>query len=145
MTNDQMRLRFLVALLLISFSCASRGFIRYDARRAKPYNATFDGRSLLVDGRRSLFLSGSIHPPRVHEDDWAAALAQARGLGLNMVDVYVVRLPPVSAIFRPLLRLRLRLQFSNSSLLAHSSFGIFTSRRKMASCDGRGAVTLLAS
>ena len=96
-----MRQQCLIALFMTCFWRATGAFIRYNASLAKPYNATFDGRSLFVDGRRSLFVSGSIHPPRVHEDDWPAALAQARGLGLNMVDVYVVRFASVTALARP--------------------------------------------
>lgn len=84
-----MRFLLLVCAVVGCASAPARGLVTYNASSAVPYNVSFDGRSLFVGDRRALFLSGSIHPPRVHEDDWAAALAQARALGLNMVDVYV--------------------------------------------------------
>ena len=89
-----MRVNVNVAALLFGLCSAfplpaESSLIRYNASSAMPYNATFDRRSLIVNGQRALFLSGSLHPPRIHEDDWPAALMQARELGLNMVDVYV--------------------------------------------------------
>jgi len=40
-------------------------------------------------GQRTLFLSGSVHPPRSPPAAWAGVLARAKSHGLNMVEVYV--------------------------------------------------------
>jgi beta-galactosidase len=48
-------------------------------------NVTFDDRSLLIDGRRILLVSGSIHYFRVPEELWADRLLKARRAGLNCI------------------------------------------------------------
>ena len=50
---------------------AEEGFIRYQDLGGKPYRVTYDGRSFLINGRRTIFLSGDFHPPRCDDcDDW---------------------------------------------------------------------------
>ena len=51
---------------------------------------SFDGRSLMIDGRRIWLVSGSIHYARVPRDLWAARIAAARAAGLNCIctDVF---------------------------------------------------------
>jgi beta-galactosidase GanA len=50
----------------------------------------YDARSLRLNGRRALFLSGSLHPARHTRRTWEAAVRRAVLGGLNMVTLYVV-------------------------------------------------------
>ncbi|PNT68547.1 beta-galactosidase 11 [Brachypodium distachyon] len=50
---------------------------------------TFDRRSLMVDGRRDLFFSGSIHYPRSPPHMWPDLIARAKEGGLNVIESYV--------------------------------------------------------
>jgi hypothetical protein len=54
-----------------------------------PINVTFDERAIMLNGNRSLFLSGSLHPVRATQESWATALDAAVRQGLNMVTMYV--------------------------------------------------------
>ncbi|KAJ7967162.1 Beta-galactosidase [Quillaja saponaria] len=55
----------------------------------KVANVTYEGRSLLLNGKRELFFSGSIHYPRSTPDMWPDLLAKARHGGLNVIQTYV--------------------------------------------------------
>ena len=71
-------------------STSAGGFLRYDAVRGRPsYDVAYDGRSFVVAGQRTVFLSGSMHPPRMPPHTWARELRRAAANGLNMVQVYV--------------------------------------------------------
>lgn len=52
-------------------------------------SVSYDARSMLLDGKRSLLLSGSIHGPRATPETWGPALDLAVQQGLNMMEVYV--------------------------------------------------------
>ena len=52
-------------------------------------SVTYDQRSFLIDQKRLLILSGSIHYNRVLPSDWDRVLKLARGLGLNTIQTYV--------------------------------------------------------
>ncbi|KAK8263363.1 hypothetical protein E1A91_D12G036900v1 [Gossypium mustelinum] len=54
-----------------------------------PKEVTYDSRSLLVNGKRMLFFSGSIHYPRSPPDAWPDLIRKAKMGGLNMVETYV--------------------------------------------------------
>lgn len=70
-------------------STRSGGFLSYDALRGIPYDVEYDGRSFFLGGERTLFLSGSVHPPRVPRGEWRRTLEQVKSNGLNMVQIYV--------------------------------------------------------
>jgi beta-galactosidase GanA len=53
-------------------------------------NVTYDSRSIVINGERALFLSGSMHPVRATKATWEAALDEAVRHGLNMVTIYVI-------------------------------------------------------
>ncbi|XP_021900379.1 beta-galactosidase 13-like [Carica papaya] len=74
----------LLAAILSSFlvSCAV-------AHGKKEQAVTYDGRSLIVNGKRELLYSGSIHYPRSTPDMWPSILAKARRGGLNVIQTYV--------------------------------------------------------
>jgi hypothetical protein len=50
---------------------------------------TYDRRSLMVDGRRELFFSGSIHYPRSPPHEWHDLISRAKEGGLNVIESYV--------------------------------------------------------
>jgi beta-galactosidase GanA len=55
----------------------------------KPYNVTYDERSFIIDGQRTILLGGSFHYPRASPGDWPGILQKARDDGLNHVQIYV--------------------------------------------------------
>uniref|UniRef100_A0A0D9XAK8 Beta-galactosidase n=1 Tax=Leersia perrieri TaxID=77586 RepID=A0A0D9XAK8_9ORYZ len=50
---------------------------------------TYDRRSLIIDGRREIFFSGSIHYPRSPPDVWPDLISKAKEGGLNVIETYV--------------------------------------------------------
>ncbi|KAL6191250.1 hypothetical protein ACLB2K_037641 [Fragaria x ananassa] len=50
---------------------------------------TYDGRSLLINGKRELLFSGSIHYTRSTPQMWPDLLRQAKHGGLNVIQTYV--------------------------------------------------------
>ncbi|CAN1771305.1 Beta-galactosidase 13, partial [Linum perenne] len=49
----------------------------------------YDGRSLIINGKRQLLFSGSIHYPRSTPDMWPDLLGKAKRGGLNVIQTYV--------------------------------------------------------
>eukprot|EP01102_Stenamoeba_stenopodia_P022977 TRINITY_DN9775_c0_g1_i1.p1 TRINITY_DN9775_c0_g1~~TRINITY_DN9775_c0_g1_i1.p1 ORF type:complete len:874 (+),score=131.58 TRINITY_DN9775_c0_g1_i1:188-2809(+) len=54
-----------------------------------PYNVTYDGRSLMINGQRKLLISGSIHYPRSSVGTWRSVLQQSQAAGLDVIETYV--------------------------------------------------------
>jgi hypothetical protein len=54
-----------------------------------PINVTFDERAIMLNGERSLFLAGSLHPVRATRETWTSALDAAVRQGINMVTIYI--------------------------------------------------------
>ena len=57
----------LILLLAIAASIqvtGKPGFLAYTDFKGKPYKVTYDERSFFLDGKRSIFLAGSVHYPR---------------------------------------------------------------------------------
>ena len=52
------------------------------------HNVTYDSRSIILDGKRELLLSGSIHYQRVHPSDWPRVLSLAVEAGFNTIQTY---------------------------------------------------------
>ncbi|KAF9622839.1 hypothetical protein IFM89_034074 [Coptis chinensis] len=50
---------------------------------------TYDGRSLLINGKRDLYFSGSIHYPRMPHEMWPKVLDKAKHGGINVIQTYV--------------------------------------------------------
>uniref|UniRef100_A0A804P1W4 Beta-galactosidase n=1 Tax=Zea mays TaxID=4577 RepID=A0A804P1W4_MAIZE len=50
---------------------------------------SYDRRSLIIDGRREIFFSGSIHYPRSPPDMWPELIAKAKEGGLNTIETYI--------------------------------------------------------
>ncbi|XP_010086721.2 beta-galactosidase 6 [Morus notabilis] len=52
-------------------------------------NVTYDGRSLIIDGKRQLLFSGSIHYPRSTPEMWPSLIEKAKDGGLDVIQTYV--------------------------------------------------------
>ncbi|KAK4528164.1 hypothetical protein GAYE_SCF51G6098 [Galdieria yellowstonensis] len=48
---------------------------------------TYDGRAVLIDGKRRILISGSYHYPKIHYEHWPEALQLAKDCGLNCLEV----------------------------------------------------------
>jgi hypothetical protein len=60
----------------------------YSDLSGSPYNVTFDSRSFIIDGRRTLLLGGAVHYPRIEPQRWQSVLQQMRAAGMNHVQLY---------------------------------------------------------
>jgi beta-galactosidase len=79
----------LVALLLAAASAQnSGGYITYDQVAGSPYTVSWDERSFIINGSRTLLLGGSFHYPRASPADWVTAFQNARDDGLNHIQTY---------------------------------------------------------
>ncbi|KAF8033180.1 hypothetical protein BT93_D1935 [Corymbia citriodora subsp. variegata] len=75
------RLVILSALfsLVLSVACAKK----------KVQGVTYDGTSLIINGKRELLFSGSIHYPRSTPDMWPDLIRKSKQGGLNVIQTYV--------------------------------------------------------
>lgn len=76
---------FLLVTAFIISSFVSSAF----ADGAKPREVSYDGRTLIIDGKRELLFSGSIHYPRSTPEMWPELIAKAKHGGLNVIQTYV--------------------------------------------------------
>jgi hypothetical protein len=49
----------------------------------------FDGRSFVVNGKRQLYIGGSVHYPRATAAEWPTLLKEVKASGINIVQTYV--------------------------------------------------------
>lgn len=70
-------------------AAATPGYLRYSDFGGNPFSVTYDNRSLLLNGERSVFASVGIHYPRFSAGQWNDVLLKARADGYNMVQTYV--------------------------------------------------------
>ena len=82
---------FLFSLLTISCSAdATAGpYVWYDSVRGRPYTVTYDDRSFIIDGQRTLLLGGEVHYPRFATYQWHDVLTKMKADGLNHIQMYV--------------------------------------------------------
>ncbi|KAM7272445.1 hypothetical protein ACFE04_027108 [Oxalis oulophora] len=50
---------------------------------------TYDKKAIIIDGRRRILISGSIHYPRSTPDMWEGLIQKAKDGGLDVIDTYV--------------------------------------------------------
>jgi len=84
----------LPALLLagaLSASSASPTSVvtRYSDLGGKPYDVTYNNRSMIVGGKPVLLLSGSVHYPRSTPAMWPSIFAKMKAAGMNAIESYV--------------------------------------------------------
>ncbi|XP_031475642.2 beta-galactosidase 11-like [Nymphaea colorata] len=60
-----------------------------DQQQQQQRGVTYDGRSLIINGKRELLFSGSIHYPRSTPDMWPDLIAKAKHGGINLIQTYV--------------------------------------------------------
>ncbi|GKV20944.1 hypothetical protein SLEP1_g30987 [Rubroshorea leprosula] len=78
-----------ITLLITIFSLLCSFSINADGKRSSPEAVTYDARSLIINGKRELILSGSIHYTRSTQDMWGKLLSMAKEGGLNTIQTYV--------------------------------------------------------
>ena len=94
----------LLAILLLGGS-ASADFpappnaLTYNDVRGRSYNVTYDSRSFIIDGRRTLLLGGAVHYPRIEPQRWHAVLQHMLDAGMNHVQLYYTPTPNLSTAF----------------------------------------------
>lgn len=78
------------SLLLVSLSIASNAELEPTPEPTpEPKKVTYDGTSIMVDGKRELLFSGSIHYPRSTPDMWPDLIRKSKEGGLNTIQTYV--------------------------------------------------------
>ncbi|KAG9446346.1 hypothetical protein H6P81_012474 [Aristolochia fimbriata] len=75
--------------LLLKLLCLSLVVGSVLADEKKKPSITYDGRSLIINGRRELVFSGSIHYPRSTPQQWPQLIEKAKQGGLNAIETYV--------------------------------------------------------
>ena len=84
-----------VLIFLVNISNAKNNaiitgdFVTYDSLNGKPYTVDYDSRSFIINNRRTLILSGSIHYARLSPLQWKTILTQAKNDGLNTIQTYI--------------------------------------------------------
>ncbi len=56
---------------------------------ATAMNVSFDGRAFLINGERTMIMSGSVHYPRASPSEWPGIIRLAKESGINMIETYV--------------------------------------------------------
>ena len=76
---------------MLAGSAATRTEIvrSYADLQGRPYNVSYNQRSMLVDGKPVLLLSGSAHYTRSTPAMWPSIFAKMKAAGLNAVESYV--------------------------------------------------------
>ena len=73
---------------LAGLAAAAPGYLQYPDYAGRPYQVTYDKRSLLVNGERSYFASVGIHYPRFTPGQWDDVILKAKNDGYNMIQTY---------------------------------------------------------
>jgi len=80
-------LRALVLAALSASATADDGIVReFSDLGGKPYNVTYNERSMLVGGKPVLLMSGSVHYVRSTPEMWPEIFAKMKASGLNAVE-----------------------------------------------------------
>ncbi|CAF1706391.1 unnamed protein product [Brassica oleracea var. botrytis] len=81
-------LAILVVLLCFPGALSSKDEEKTTSKNTKK-EVTYDGTSLIINGKRELLYSGSIHYPRSTPDMWPKIIKRAKQGGLNTIQTYV--------------------------------------------------------
>ena len=66
-----------------------KGILRYHDFSGSAYTVTYDERSFLINNKRTIILSGSVHYPRSTPGMWDHIFEEMVNDGLNAVEIYV--------------------------------------------------------
>ncbi|KAK9268044.1 hypothetical protein L1049_010483 [Liquidambar formosana] len=64
-------------------------FEGYCFERGLSANVTYDGRALVIDGKRRILQSGSIHYPRTTPEVWPEIIRKSKEGGLDVIETYI--------------------------------------------------------
>eukprot|EP01084_Bolivina_argentea_P122458 217001_1 len=64
-------------------------YLYYDEFRDQPYTVTYDSRSFIINGTRTLLIGGSMHYERIPYYQWKDMLLNMKNDGLNHVQTYI--------------------------------------------------------
>ena len=78
-----------VCVCLLSFFTLGRGLTTYHDVAGSSYTVTYDERSFLINDKRTIILSGSVHYPRSTPGMWDHIFEEMVEDGLNAVEIYV--------------------------------------------------------
>ncbi|XP_021887024.1 beta-galactosidase 8 [Carica papaya] len=73
-------------VILLIVSCLAIGIL---ARTSFGATVTYDQRALVIDGKRRVLISGSIHYPRSTPEMWADLIQKSKDGGLDVIETYV--------------------------------------------------------
>eukprot|EP01113_Clastostelium_recurvatum_P016377 TRINITY_DN1935_c0_g1_i2.p1 TRINITY_DN1935_c0_g1~~TRINITY_DN1935_c0_g1_i2.p1 ORF type:complete len:730 (-),score=170.45 TRINITY_DN1935_c0_g1_i2:65-2254(-) len=85
MQTREMRLSVLALLCFLPLLTLAA---RYEAT-GKPYNVSYDHRSMFINGQRALLASGSIHYPRSTPSMWPVLLKESKDAGIDLIQIYL--------------------------------------------------------
>ncbi|KAG8367243.1 hypothetical protein BUALT_Bualt16G0052300 [Buddleja alternifolia] len=74
----RMRINVLLLIVLFSLACSSVNA-----------TVTYDDKSFIINGKRRILISGSIHYPRSTPEMWPDLIQKAKDGGLDVIDTYV--------------------------------------------------------
>jgi beta-galactosidase GanA len=77
----------LIIVGLLAYATASP--ITYEDVRGTPYKVGYDHRAIIINGVRTMLISGAIHYPRSKPGMWPYIMKMAKNQGLNTVQTYV--------------------------------------------------------
>ncbi|GAB2267879.1 hypothetical protein Dimus_002855 [Dionaea muscipula] len=88
---------FVLAVLLFISATSSPALVhvkaddesKSNAAGSKEKGVSYDSRSLLINGKRELIFSGSIHYPRAQAENWGDLIRKSKLGGLNCIQTYV--------------------------------------------------------
>lgn len=94
-----MVLLFAVLLIIlvdwsVPVSCAAADFVpnlgafTYDQLGARPYNVSYDNRSITINGERIFLISSGIHYPRSSPSMWPQIFEHVKASGANCIQSY---------------------------------------------------------
>ncbi|KAL2249385.1 UNVERIFIED_CONTAM: Beta-galactosidase 9, partial [Sesamum indicum] len=55
----------------------------------KPFNVSYDGRAIIIDGKRRMLISGGIHYPRATPEMWSDLISKSKEGGVDVIETYV--------------------------------------------------------
>ncbi|XP_068483389.1 beta-galactosidase 13-like [Phaseolus vulgaris] len=87
----------LITLLFITVSLSFASGVKGDKKKndssaddgGQKREVTYDGRSLIINGKRELLFSGSVHYPRSPPESWPMLIDKARRGGINVIQTYI--------------------------------------------------------
>lgn len=77
----------LIAALSIATTASGTSFPHFRDYDGQAYTVGYNERAMTLNGAPVLFLSGSVHPPRLSVEEWDQVMEDTIAAGLNMIEV----------------------------------------------------------